>query len=156
MAQEIERKFLVRDDSWRAAAGTGTACRQGYLSLERGRVVRVRVKGERGFLTIKGERVGISTPEFEYQIPLPDAEELLAKLCLRPLIEKVRYEVTHQGLTWEVDEFFGENKGLILAEVELETAEQSVVLPPWAGTEVSHDHRYSNASLVQSPFCSWS
>ena len=155
MAQEIERKFLVRDDSWRAAAGPGQACLQGYLSLDRGRVVRIRVKEGRGFLTIKGLREGISAPEFEYPIPRQDAEEMLHKLCLRPLIQKVRYELRHEGLTWEIDEFQGDNSGLIVAEVELESEEQTVILPPWAGSEVSHDRRYSNASLVQHPFSAW-
>ncbi|GFO67585.1 CYTH domain-containing protein [Geomonas limicola] len=154
MAQEIERKFLVKDDSWRAAADQGTAYRQGYLSTERGRVVRVRVKGTQGVLTIKGERQGISAPEFEYPIPLADAEKLF-KLCLRPLIEKVRYEVPHAGLTWEIDVFSGENEGLVLAEVELDSEDQQVELPSWAGPEVSDDGRYSNASLVSSPYRNW-
>jgi len=155
MAQEIERKFLVRDDSWRAAADQGTAYRQGYLSTDRGRVVRVRVKGTLGVLTIKGERVGISAPEFEYPIPLADAEELLDKLCLRPLIEKVRYRLDYAGCTWEIDVFSGENEGLVLAEVELESEAQRVELPPWAGPEVSDDRRYSNASLVSHPYHAW-
>jgi len=155
MPQEIERKFLVKDDSWRAAAGTGKAYLQGYLSLDRGRVVRVRVKEGRGFLTIKGLRQGISAPEYEYPIPLAEAEEMLQKLCLRPLIEKVRYELPFGGLTWEIDVFQGDNQGLVLAEVELDSEEQAVTLPPWAGLEVSHDPRYSNASLVQCPFTKW-
>jgi adenylate cyclase len=155
MAQEIERKFLVKDDSWRSAAGEGKVYLQGYLSLDRERVVRVRVKGNQGFLTIKGLREGISASEYEYPIPLADAEEMLQKLCLRPLIEKVRFEVSFGGLLWEVDEFKGENQGLILAEVELKSEDQAVTLPPWAGLEVSHDKRYSNASMVQSPFKSW-
>ena len=155
MAQEIERKFLVKDDSWRAFAGAGKATRQGYLSLDRERVVRVRVKDGRGFLTIKGLREGISAPEYEYQIPTAEAEEMLQKLCLHPLIEKVRFELPFAGLTWEIDEFQGENQGLVVAEVELESEEQAVTLPPWAGVEVSHDRRYSNASLVQCPFATW-
>lgn len=155
MAQEIERKFLVKNDSWRDAANRGTAYRQGYLSTERGRVVRVRVKGSQAVLTIKGERIGIAAPEFEYPIPVADAEELLADLCLRPLIEKVRYEVAHAGLTWEIDVFSGDNEGLVLAEVELESEDQEVELPGWAGPEVSDDRRYSNASLVSSPYRSW-
>ena len=155
MAQEIERKFLVQDDSWRASAEAGKAYLQGYLSLDRERVVRIRVKEDHGFLTIKGQRLGISAPEYEYPIPVADAQEMLQKLCLRPLIEKVRYELQFGGLTWEIDEFQGENQGLVLAEVELESEEQAVPLPPWAGLEVSHDKRYSNASLVQCPFSVW-
>jgi adenylate cyclase len=155
MAQEIERKFLVKDDSWRATAGAGKPYLQGYLCTDRERVVRVRVKDDRGFLTIKGLRQGISAAEYEYPIPAAEAEEMLQKLCLRPLIEKLRYEVSHEGLLWEIDEFQGDNAGLIVAEVELDSEEQQVILPPWAGPEVSHDKRYANASLVQSPFSSW-
>jgi CYTH domain-containing protein len=155
MAQEIERKFLVKDDSWRATAKSGVPYRQGYLSLDRGRVVRVRVKGDQGVLTIKGRRIGNSAPEYEYPIPLADAFEMLDNLCVHPLIEKVRYLVPFGGLTWEVDEFAGENQGLILAEVELDSEEQQVPLPLWAGQEVSDDPRYSNASLVQAPYSRW-
>ena len=155
MAQEIERKFLVKDDSWRATAGAGKPYLQGYLSLDRERVVRIRVKDDRGFLTIKGLRKGISAAEYEYPIPAAEAEEMLQKLCLRPLIEKLRYEVSHGGLLWEIDEFLGDNKGLMIAEVELSSEEQQVILPPWAGPEVSNDQRYANASLVQSPFSTW-
>lgn len=155
MAQEIERKFLVRDDSWRSTAREGKRYCQGYLSVDRGRVVRVRVKEGKGFLTIKGVREGISAAEYEYPIPVEDAEEMLQRLCLHPLIEKTRYEVPYQGLTWEVDVFEGVNRGLVLAEVELASADQTVALPPWAGSEVSSDGRYSNASLVQHPFSTW-
>jgi adenylate cyclase len=155
MAQEIERKFLVKDDSWRAAAGAGKPYLQGYLCTDRNRVVRVRVKDGHGFLTIKGLREGISAAEYEYPIPVSEAEEMLQNLCLRPLIEKLRYEVAYGGLLWEIDEFRGDNEGLIIAEVELDSEEQQVVLPPWAGPEVSHDRRYANASLVQSPFNAW-
>jgi len=155
MAQEIERKFLLRDASWQETAGAGTRYRQGYLCTDRNRVVRVRIEGDRGVLTIKGERVGVSAPEYQYPIPLADAEELLDRLCLRPLIEKVRYEVEYGGLTWEIDVFEGENQGLVVAEVELESEDQEVPLPPWAGLEVSADRRYSNASLVHAPFTTW-
>ena len=156
MAQEIERKFLVKDDSWRATAGAGKPYRQGYLCTDKERVVRIRTKDGCGFLTIKGAREGISAAEYEYPIPADDAEEMLQKLCLRPLIEKIRYEVPYRGLLWEIDEFRGDNQGLVVAEVELSSEEQKVILPPWAGTEVSHDKRYANASLVQSPFTTWS
>jgi adenylate cyclase len=155
MAQEIERKFLVKDDSWRATAGGGKPYLQGYLCTDRERVVRVRVKDGCGFLTIKGLREGISAAEYEYPIPAADAEEMLQKLCLRPLIEKLRYEVSYGGLLWEIDEFRGENAGLVVAEVELSSEEQKIILPPWVGGEVSHDKRYANASLVQSPFRVW-
>ncbi|UFS69839.1 CYTH domain-containing protein [Geomonas sp. RF6] len=155
MPKEIERKFLVKDDSWRALAGEGKAYRQGYLSLDKERIVRVRVVGEMAVITIKGARHGNTALEYEYPLPLFDAEEMLQNLCVPPLIEKVRYEVMHSGLKWEVDVFSGENAGLIVAEVELEDAGQHVELPPWAGDEVSDDRRYANASLVLHPYSKW-
>ncbi len=154
MAIEIERKFLVNGQSWRHDA-TGTSYRQGYLTIDPERTVRVRIAGEKAFLTIKGKTEGMSRSEFEYQIPLKDATELLDNLCLRPLIEKVRYRINFGGRVWEVDEFEGDNYGLLLAEVELESSDEQVELPPWAGKEVTHDPRYYNASLSQSPFQSW-
>jgi adenylate cyclase len=152
---EIERKFLVADDGWRSAAGPGTSFAQGYLSTDKSRTVRVRIAGDQAFLTIKGAPQGLARPEFEYVIPITDARQLLDELCLRPLIEKVRYHVAYGGLTWEVDEFGGDNRGLILAEVELDHPEQPVALPPWVGTEVSGDPRYTNARLVHRPFSRW-
>ncbi|MBJ6726997.1 CYTH domain-containing protein [Geomesophilobacter sediminis] len=155
MPTEIERKFLLKDESWRNHAGKGTHLRQGYLCLDKGRVVRVRTKETAAFLTIKGERQGISASEFEYPLPLADAEELLRDICVQPVIEKIRYEIVHEGFTWEVDEFFGENEGLFIAEVELESEEQRPPHPPWVGAEVSDDRRYSNASLVTHPYREW-
>lgn len=154
MGTETERKFLVRSSAWKEGA-SGTLYRQGYLSTEKARTVRVRIAGDRGYLTIKGAAEGISRPEYEYEIPLADANELLDQLCLRPMIEKTRYRVEHGGLVWEVDEFAGENQGLVVAEVELETPDQLVRLPEWAGEEVTHDPRYLNANLVKSPFSTW-
>lgn len=154
MAQEIERKFLVVGDRWRGLA-EGTTYRQGYLLSGAGRTVRVRVAGTRGFLTIKGAIEGLSRSEFEYEIPLADAEELLNTLCDRPLIEKTRYKIPYEGLTWEVDEFWGDNDGLIVAEVELSSPDQTVQLPDWIGEEVSHDPRYFNAALVKHPYRQW-
>jgi adenylate cyclase len=154
MAIEIERKFLVRGDSWRLSA-TGKRYRQGYLSVDADRTVRVRVAGNEGFLTIKGKTEGTARSEFEYSIPLCDAALLLDQLCLRPLIEKTRYTVEYAGRAWEVDEFAGENSGLILAEVELDSIDEQIALPPWAGEEVTDDFRYYNASLVQNPYRSW-
>lgn len=154
MAIEIERKFLVSDDSWRHGA-TGTIYRQGYLTIDPERTVRVRIAGERGFLTIKGKTEGMTRSEFEYPIPLKDAIQLLDTLCLRPLIEKTRYCVTYGGRTWEVDEFDGDNRDLILAEVELEASDEQVELPPWAGQEVTDDPRYFNASLSRTPYRTW-
>jgi adenylate cyclase len=148
MPVEIERKVLVASDSWRGHFPGQRYC-QGYLS--KGDVtVRVRRAGPRAFLTIKGSGEGIVRPEFEYEIPVDEAEEMF-KLCRRPLIEKTRYEVLHQGVLWEVDEFEGENAGLVLAEVELEHPDQPVALPDWIGDEVTADQRYRNSQLVDAP-----
>jgi adenylate cyclase len=154
MAIEIERKFLVRDDSWRQDAN-GTAYRQGYLNFDPERTVRVRIAGDKGFLTIKGKTEGMARSEFEYPIPLEEAAQLLDTLCLRPLIEKTRYCVTYGGRTWEIDEFDGDNRDLILAEIELESSDEQVELPPWAGHEVTDDPRYYNASLSRTPYRNW-
>lgn len=154
MAVEIERKFLVVGDAWRVAA-TGRPYRQGYLCNRAGCTVRVRIGGNDAWLTIKGETVGMARPEFEYPIPLTDAGELLA-LCQQPLIEKVRYRIEHAGQVWEVDEFAGDNAGLVLAEIELLSADQSLELPDWVGEEVTQDPRYYNASLQMTPYRLWS
>jgi CYTH domain-containing protein len=154
MPQEIERKFLVASDAWRRGA-VGERYRQGYLSTEPERTVRVRLAGEAGFLTVKGRGEGAARAEYEYPIPREHAEEMLDRLCLRPLIEKTRYRIPFAGLTWEVDEFSGDNAGLVVAEVELEDERQPVALPPWVGREVTDDPRYANASLVARPFTTW-
>jgi adenylate cyclase len=154
LATEIERKFLVQGNDWRAGA-RGVAYRQGYLTTDPERTVRVRIAGDRAFLTIKGKTRGATRAEFEYPIPVADGNALLDQLCLRPLIEKTRFRIEHAGWVWEVDEFFGENEGLVLAEVELRTADDVVDLPEWAGQEVSDDSRYYNASLVELPFSRW-
>jgi CYTH domain-containing protein len=154
MPTEIERKFLVRGNSWKNDV-TGALYRQGYLLAGQECTVRVRVVGETGYLTIKGPSRGISRAEFEYPIPVADAAALLDTLCLKPLIEKYRYRVEHAGLVWEVDEFLGENRGLILAEVELADEHQPISRPDWVGEEVSHDPRYFNANLVRHPFAEW-
>ena len=151
MATEIERKFLVKGDGWRSL-GVGEIYRQGYIANNNGRTVRVRVVGEQGYLTIKGSTTGMKRAEFEYKIPVEDAQELLETLCDRPLIEKTRYKILMGDLTWEVDEFWGENQGLILAEVELETEDQNIDIPDWIGEEVTSDTRYYNSNLVKNPF----
>lgn len=153
MGIEIERKFLVKDDSWKTDADTGRVCRQGYLLSDQGMTVRVRVIGAQGFLTIKGPTIGITRKEFEYEIPAVDAEALLA-LCGN-LVEKVRYLVPHAGLVWELDVFAGGNEGLVMAEIELESEGRKFELPAWAGEEVSGDHRYYNAYLSAHPFTGW-
>jgi CYTH domain-containing protein len=153
MAREIERKFVVRGDGWRQ--GDGTLYRQGYLSRESARTVRVRIAGGSGYLTVKGANEGITRREFEYAIPLSDAAEMLDHLCEQPLIEKTRYRIPHGGHTWEIDEFHGENQGLVVAEVELASADERPDLPDWIGEEVSQDSRYFNSSLVKRPYRSW-
>jgi len=154
MAVEIERKFLVQP-GWRPQ-GEGVACVQGYLHTGRtGPSVRVRLMGERAFLTIKGKPQNLARPEFEYAIPPDEARELLARFAGDRLIEKTRFPVEHAGHTWEVDVFQGSNSGLILAEVELARADEKVALPDWVHTEVSHDHRYSNACLSMHPWPQW-
>lgn len=156
MAAEIERKFLVAGEAtpWRDQA-SGLLYRQGYIPTQTQATVRVRLAGEQGFVTLKGPTVGITRSEFEYAIPKADAEEMLASLCMPPLIEKYRYRVEYQGHLWEVDEFLGENTGLVLAEVELSHGTESVSLPPWVGLEVSHDRRYRNANLARAPYRTW-
>jgi len=155
MGVEIERKFLVTDDRWRDSADGGTQLRQGFLSTDKERVVRVRVAGDRGTLTIKGLGSGASRPEFEWPIPVHEAHELLDTLALRPLIEKVRFLVQHAGLTWEIDVFEGRNQGLVVAEVELPSEDTTVDPPAWVGREVTSESRYANARLVAAPYDSW-
>lgn len=154
MAQEIERKFLVKKGVW-PKSGSGKRYRQGYLSTVKERTVRVRTVNGKGFITIKGINVGASRSEYEYEIPHADANEMLERLCQRPLIEKTRYRVPYCGLVWEVDEFEGENRGLIVAEVELQNQEQLVSVPEWVDQEVTQDARYFNANLVSHPFVKW-
>ncbi len=154
MAVEIERKFLVKGTEWKSL-GNGELFRQGYLSIDPERTVRVRAAGDRGSLTIKGKTEGVTRAEYEYQIPVVDALAMLDQLCLRPQIEKMRYSVSHAGFVWEVDEFLGENAGLVVAEIELSTDAQSFELPEWVGKEVSGDPRYYNANLITYPYSRW-
>ena len=154
MGIEIERKFLVRGDQWRSL-GTPVRYRQGYLAADIKRSVRVRVAGNCGLITIKGSTEGITRAEYEYEIPRADAEAMLDQLCNRPLIEKNRTKISLNGVVWEVDEFFGANQGLIMAEVELNSPQQAIDLPDWIGEEVSTDPRYFNSNLVQHPFTEW-
>lgn len=153
MAKEIERKFLVTGDDWRQVKGV--RYRQGYLNTNQERSVRVRLTDDQAYLTIKGMTVGATRLEFEYEIPGQDAQEILDELCERPLIEKNRHKIEHGGLTWEVDEFFGENEGLIIAEIELESEDQAFEKPDWLGREVTGDPRYFNANLVENPYSRW-
>ena len=154
MGKEIERKFRVKGDSWRALA-KGTTYRQGYLNSVKERTVRIRTVGDKAFLTIKGLTVGATRTEYEYEIPMADCNAMLDALAERPLIEKKRYKVGFGGLTWEIDEFFGENAGLIVAEVELKSEDQAFKKPDWVGDEVTGDPRYFNANLIKHPYTKW-
>lgn len=154
MGREIERKFLVRSDVWRVQARP-VEIQQGYLAAEPERTVRVRVAGERATLNVKGPSKGAVRGEWEYEIPAADAEELL-RLCRQPLIVKTRWRLDHAGRLWEVDEFHGENAGLVLAECELPAADAALELPDWVGEEVTGDDRYYNAYLTRHPFREWS
>lgn len=154
MAKEIERKFLVRLDRWRPSADDVHFV-QGYLSSVKERVVRVRVEGTRARLTIKGLTSGMSRSEFEYPIPAADATLMLEGLCERPLIDKHRHIENVGGRRWEVDVFHGDNQGLVIAEVELQSEDDIVELPPWVGDEVTGDPRYFNSNLLAHPFNRW-
>lgn len=154
MAQEIERKFLLVDEGWRGLA-QGIEYRQGYLCASKERSVRVRIAGDKGFLTVKGATVGAARSEYEYEIPLIEAREMLDTLCPQPQIEKKRYTIISHGFIWEIDEFLGVNQGLVVAEIELEREDQSFQRPDWIGEEVTGDARYYNAALCVEPFSKW-
>lgn len=155
MGREIERKFLVSGQEC-VEGCHGVKFRQGYIrTVSPGMVVRVRVGDSVGWLTIKGKDRGIGRLEYEYAIPVSDAHEMLERLCEHPLIEKKRYEMEYEGHTWEVDVFEGQNRGLVIAEVELDSAEEPVGIPPWVVKEVTDDPRYSNVYLAKNPYCYW-
>ncbi len=153
MGVEIERKFLPAGDGWRRL-GTPLLLRQGYLSSDPARVVRVRIEGDQAFMTIKGKSVGATRGEWEYPIPLADANDLLA-LCEKPLVEKYRRRIEFAGNVWEVDEFLGANQGLVVAEIELASEDQPFDKPDWIGEEVTHDKRYFNSNLARRQYSSW-
>lgn len=155
---EIEHKFLIKNDGWKASSSEGVLYRQGYIKTESGTAVRVRIAGEKGFLTLKGQgrgEQGISRSEFEYEIPLADAEAMMDELLDTTLIEKHRYLVEYEGKTWEVDIFSGDNTGLEVAEIELNSEDEKFSIPDWAGECVSDDPRYFNSSLTQKPYNTW-
>jgi len=154
MALEIERKYLI-DLEKIGTLENGTRIKQGYLSTNKDAVVRVRVKNDKAYLTIKGSNSGIARLEYEYEIPLEEANEMLEKLCQKPLIDKTRYLIKHDIHTWEVDVFYGDNKGLVVAEVELSSEDEFINLPTWIKEEVSHDDRYFNSNLMKHPFKDW-
>jgi adenylate cyclase len=154
MGVEIERKFLPANDGWKGL-GQPTLMRQGYLVADPVRTVRVRIEGERAVITIKSKTTGATRGEWEYGIPVPDAAELLDRLCEQPLVEKVRHRIEHLGHTWEVDEFLGENAGLVVAEIELGSEDEAFGKPDWIGQEVTGEPRYYNSSLIRLPYSKW-
>ena len=154
MGIEIERKFLPASDGWKGL-GQPTLMRQGYLVADPVRTVRVRIEGERAVITIKSKPTFATRGEWEYEIPVPDAAELLERLCEQPLVEKIRHRIDYQGHTWEVDEFLGENAGLVVAEIELGSEDEAFEKPVWIGQEVTGDARYYNSSLIRLPYSKW-
>ena len=154
MAQEIERKFRVANDDWRAMATSSSSLKQGYLSSSAEATVRVRLEDNLGTLTIKSKTKGITRNEFEYAIPAQEAKELLI-ICSGPLIEKTRYRIPQENHTWEIDVFEGDNDGLIIAEIELTSEDDYFVKPQWLGEEVSGDSRYYNSNLATHPYVNW-
>jgi adenylate cyclase len=155
MAIEIERKFLLINDDWRTQAAKPVRYRQGYLVGSEKASVRVRIQGDKAFLNIKSATLGIYRQEYEYPIPMDEAEKMLDDLCEKPLIEKNRYFIKQNQHTWEIDEFFGENQGLIVAEIELASETEAFNKPSWLGQEVSDDRRYYNVCLVKHPYKDW-
>jgi adenylate cyclase len=154
MGVEIERKFLLADEGWRGQ-GEATLMRQGYLVADATRTVRVRIEGERAVITVKGKSVGASRGEWEYPIPVPDAAELLDGLCEQPLVEKIRHRIPLGGHVWEVDEFLGQNAGLVVAEIELGSEDEAFEKPDWVGQEVTGEKRYYNSQLIRNPYSAW-
>lgn len=155
MAIEIEKKFLLKNSSWKEFADEGTQYSQGYLVGSKDASVRVRIQGERAFLNIKSATIDITRQEFEYEIPLDEASEMLETLCEKPLITKIRYLIKTDNHVWEIDVFSGDNEGLVVAEIELKDKDENFVKPNWLGDEVSDDERYYNVCLVKHPFKNW-
>ncbi len=155
MANEIEHKYLIINDDWKAHADDGIQIIQGYMGSNEKSSIRIRINGDKANLNIKSKTIGIKRSEYDYKIPLEEAKEMLEILCDKPLIEKTRYHVKHENHTWEIDVFAGDNEGLIIAEIELDTTDETFNLPDWAGEEVSNDPRYYNICLVTHPFKQW-
>jgi adenylate cyclase len=155
MPVEIERKYLLRNDEWRLHVSEGTKYKQGYLVGSKHASVRVRIEGDKAYLNIKSATLGVRRQEYEYPIPVDEANEILTTLCEQPLVEKTRYIAECNGLEWEIDVFEGMNHGLIVAEVELENENQKIELPAWCGKEVSDDPRYYNVNLGKHPYKEW-
>jgi adenylate cyclase len=155
MAIEIERKFLLANNNWRDKVSHSVIYKQGYLSSQATSSIRVRISDKQAWLNIKSVTIGTQRAEYEYEIPLADANEILTNLCLKPVIEKTRHFVTHENHLWEIDEFDGENSGLIVAEIELQSVDEFFVKPDWLGDEVTQDVRYYNNNLAREPYSQW-
>lgn len=155
MGVEIERKFLVVGDGWRGSVLSSSRIVQGYIARNDAATVRVRIKGDAAYLTLKGRSAGIARSEFEYEIPVGDAEAMLAEMAEGPVIDKVRHLIDVDGHVWELDVFAGENAGLVMAEIELGSDDEEFRVPDWAGPDVSDDSRYYNVNLAQNPFRNW-
>jgi adenylate cyclase len=155
MAIEIEHKFLLANDGWREQVSHSVIYKQGYLSSQATSSIRVRISDKQAWLNIKSATIGTQRSEYEYEIPLSEAHEILDSLCLKPVIEKTRHFVTHETHLWEIDEFDGENTGLIVAEIELDALEETFAKPDWVGAEVTQDVRYYNNNLAKNPYSAW-
>jgi adenylate cyclase len=156
MAIEIEHKFLLANEDWRELAHKAVKYKQGYLSSQPTSSIRVRIADDQAWLNIKSATIGTQRLEFEYEIPLSDADEIITALCSKPLIEKTRHFVQNEGNTWEIDEFEGDNQGLVIAEIELPEAGFTFAKPYWLGAEVTYDLRYYNNNLATNPYKQWS
>ena len=156
MATEIERKFLILNQDWQEHIGAEAHIAQGYLASNEFSSTRIRIQDDKANINIKSATLGISRTEFEYVIPVDDAQQMINDLCVKPVIEKTRYFVRHNKHTWEIDVFSGDNEGLIVAEIELSSADEAFETPSWIGEEVSNDARYYNVCLVKNPYKTWS
>ena len=155
MATEIERKFLVRNDAWKKEVTAKAEYLQGYLSTERSCSIRVRVEKDKARLNIKSATLGVTRSEYDYPIPVSEANEILRELCIRPLLKKTRFHVPYGDHTWEIDVFEGDNRGLVVAEIELSEPDEAFARPDWLGEEVSDDPRYYNVCLIKHPYRDW-
>ena len=155
MAIEVEHKFLIKNDSWRQQISHSARYSQGYLSSQPTSSIRVRISDTKAWLNIKSATIGTHRREYEYEIPLADADEILHELCVKPFIEKIRHFILYEGYTWEIDEFLGDNAGLIVAEIELSEIGESFPKPEWLGREVTHELRYYNNNLNLHPYSKW-
>ncbi len=156
MGIEIERKFLLKNENWKQAVSSSARIKQGYLAGSDKSSVRIRIEGDKANINIKSMTLAITRQEYEYSIPMADAEKLLQDLCEQPQIEKTRYIVEHEDHKWEIDVFAGDNNGLIVAEIELQDENEIFAIPEWIGDEVSEQLKYYNVNLIKYPFSSWS